>query len=515
MQKNSIQSIFSRLWTGIKISNKIIVNEKIFSDSIILGGTNFCEKCGIYFQTNKTLKNHIKEIHSEKPKKLKKIVILGGGFGGVSILRKLQSIFEENVDVNISLVSRDNFYLYTPMLPEVASGTIHPSDISIPIRTFCKRARFFQANVSNIDFKKQQVSFVNTVSGEKNSIDYDYLVLTLGSTTNYFDKNNIKKNSFALKSLEDAVAIRNQIINLLEQADQTTDIEEQKKILRIITVGAGFAGVEIIGELNHFIKESVRKYYKNIKEDAISLILISAKSRILPEMNEMLSKYATEYLEKEGITIINKEKVIDSGKNFVRLSNSREIQGSTVIWTAGTKSLDLFSKIDIDKNFSNKIATNRFLQVLEFPNVFATGDCADIYDPHTKKSCPSTAQHAIQQSSVVVENLEALLKNKPLKPFSYKTRGIMATIGNRKAIVSLYGHNLHGFVAWVIWRFYYLIQIPTFEKRIKVLIDWTLDSIFKRDITSLGNIKSKVILSNEDTEALNIHNVEEKLFKTI
>src|SRR3990170_4923626 len=280
-----------------------------------------CNKCHLEFQKKRTLEQHIQYIHKSDFPSVKKILILGGGFGGVNILRDIQKIFQDKVNVDISIVNQENFFLFTPMLPEVASGMIHPRDISIPIRTFCKRAKFYQAVVSSIDLEQKLVTITRLFDGKVHALEYDYLVLALGSVTNFFGNKNIENHSFTIKTVEDAIGIRNHAINMLENAGQTSDPDLQQKLMTFTVVGGGFAGVETIGELNHLIRESASRMYPNINREKINMVLVSSKNGILPEVSESLSKKAMKYLKNHGVNVL--------------LDNNKKIPCTTLIWTGG------------------------------------------------------------------------------------------------------------------------------------------------------------------------------------
>ena len=453
-----------------------------------------CEKCDVEFQKKKTLEQHIQYIHKSDLPSVKKILILGGGFAGTNILKDIQKMFQNDVNIDISIVNQDNFFLFTPMLPEVASGMIHPSDISVPIRKFCKRAKFYQAIVSSIDLEQKLVTITRTFDGKVHALEYDYLILSLGSKTNFFGNKNIEKYSFTIKSIEDAIGIRNHAINMLENAGQTGDPDLQQKLLTFTVVGGGFAGVETLGEINHFIREAAASTYPNIKKEKINMILVSSRRGILPEVSEKLGRSAMKYLKKEGVRIITNTKAIDADEDFVLLDNGEKIPCTTLIWAGGVKVDPVISDLKCEHGDSGKIKVDKFLRVVGYPNVFALGDCAEILDYATKKPYPPTAQHAIHQSATVSHNLKTSISGKnETKVFSYQSKGMMATIGKRSAIVSIMGHNVQGVIAWLIWRTYYLAQMPTFEKRIKVSIDWFVDSFFKRDLTCVGKIKKKTL----------------------
>ena len=235
---------------------------------------------------------------------IKKILILGGGFGGINVLKSIQNKFKNIPNVRISLVSQDNYFLYTPMLPQVSSGLIHPSDITIPIRKLCKQAEFYQATISSIDFEQKLVTITRTFDGKVHALDYDYLVIALGSSTNFFDYKNIEEHAFVIKTVEDAIAIHNQIIHMLESAAQTSDVDFKKKLMTFTVVGAGFAGVETMGEINQLVRDSVKNFYPSIGEENISMNLITSKEFILSELGQKLGKDAGKYLRKAGVNII-------------------------------------------------------------------------------------------------------------------------------------------------------------------------------------------------------------------
>lgn len=453
---------------------------------------HICKKCDIEFRKKSTLEQHIQYIHKSNSPSIKKILILGGGFGGVNILRKIQNIFQDKVNVDISIVNQDNFFLFTPMLPEVASGMIHPRDISIPIRTFCKRAKFYQAVVSSIDLEQRLVTITRLFDGKVHALEYDYLILSMGSVTNFFGNKNIEKHSFTIKTMEDAIGIRNHSINMLENAGQTSDPDLQQKLMTFTVVGGGFAGVETIGEINHLIRESAARMYPNINLEKINMILVSSKDGILPEVSDDLGIKAMNYLKKKGVQIITNTKAIDADEDYVLLDNNKKIPCTTLIWTGGVIVDPVISELKCEHGKSGKVQVDKNLRLIGYPNVFALGDCAEIIDYATGKPYPPTAQHAIHQSYTVSNNLMVSLKGKGnMQEFSYHSKGMMATIGKRNAIVAAFGYNFQGFIPWMIWRTYYVLQMPSLGKKIKVILDWTVDSFFKRDLTSYGKIKKK------------------------
>jgi NADH dehydrogenase len=520
------------------IANSLIIN-LVFGITLGLfssflsrkfGARYRCSKCGISFSRVDSLQHHLELIHGSKPIHPKRILILGGGFAGIEVLRRLQDKFQNNVSVDITMVSKDNYFLFTPMLHEVASGMIETRHIVTPIRAFCNRAKFYVAIVSSIDLKNRQVvikSLTTTITTSNDTImseehadpllvsevkkerpqllSYDYLVIALGSETKFFGMADIEKHAFTIKSWNDAIIIRNHVIHKLEQAelllrqepyddyDNNNNLNSYEKnkresLLTVVIVGGGFAGVETAGELNDFLRDSVKYYYHNIESKDIHVIIIQSGNRLLPEMSEELAGFAMQKLIQSGVEVILNTRVIGATATSVKLKDSRTISTSTIIWSGGVAPNPITEELacEHDKK-SGRIITNKHLEVQEYPEVFAIGDCAFIIDPNTGDPYPPTAQHAIREGTVVAQNIISLIEGKPgnKKVFNYKTKGMMASIGKRNGVGAILGIEVQGFIAWWIWRMYYLANLPTLQKKIRVMADWTLDIFFKRDVTML------------------------------
>lgn len=439
----------------------------------------------------------------------KKILILGGGFAGISVLRELESSFKGNENIKITLVNEDNFFLFTPMLPELASGMIRPSAISIPLRMVCKKTEFIQAKVSSIDLKSKMVAITRPFDGMVKVLSYDYLVIAMGGTTNFFGNKKIEKHAFTIKTIQDAIGIKTHLIHMLEIADTEKNPALQEKLLTVVVVGAGFAGVETIGELNDFVRDSVKSYYHNINPDNIKMILVSANGVILPELGEELGKKAYQSLQNAGIRIISNTKAVDAGEDFVFLGNGETIPCDTIILPAGVTIDSVIRDLDCEHK-AGKISVDQYLKLANDNTVFALGDCAAITDTKTGGLYPPTAQHALRQSKIVSHNLKAKISGKStLKPFNFESKGMMAIIGKRDGIAKISGHSLTGLSAWFIWKTYYLMMLPTFEKKLKVAMDWTVNSLYTRDITLVRKIKRKSVNQIDGMDSL-----DQVLFRT-
>ena len=422
-----------------------------------------------------------------------KILILGGGFAGSRVLQEAQKIIGGQAE--ITLVSQDNFFLFTPMLPEVSSGMLHPSDISTPIRTFCKTANFCHAKVLSIDLDSKQVVVMRIFDQKETTLEYDYLVLAMGSKDNFFGNANIEQFAFTIKTLEDAIGVRNHVISVLECADQEKDQVLQEQLLRFVVVGGGFAGIEIATELNHFMRDAAREFYENIDPQKIRVMVVSARNGILPEVGEELGKYAMEYIKETGIEVITNTKAVDAGEDHVVLSDNTIIPCATMIWAGGVVVEPLIAALNCAHGQSGRVVVDQYLRVQDRPDVFALGDCANAVDRNNNTAYPTTAQIAIRQAKAVARNLAAATSGNlaALESFDYKNKGVMATIGKRVGVALIDGKKVRGFRAWLLWRTFYWTNLPTAEKKVKVAVDWALHLIFRADIMTVGFIKKKTL----------------------
>lgn len=423
-------------------------------------------------------------------------MILGGGFAGIDSARKLESYFMRDDSVEITLVSEDNFFLFTPMLPQVASGMIETRHIVIPIRTLCKKTRFYESKISNIDPYGKIVTLMGTEEKRGISLQYDYLILALGSQTNFFGIDKMEERAYSMKTLNDAVVLRNRVIDMLEHAENVNDPILKKSLLTFVVIGAGFAGIETAGELVDLLRDA-RKYYPHINKEDIRVVVIEALSAILPGFNEKLANFALKKLNERGVEVkLNTKLSSFSGteviiedmprpnKNSDVRPNVGSIQTRTLIWTAGVTPVDII-KNSVFKTNRGGIVVNEFLETPDFPEVFAVGDCCYLVNPQTNRPYPPTAQGAEAGAKIIAYNLFAVIKNKQKMKFEYSSKGQMAVIGKRTAIATVFGMHLHGFWAWWIWRTYYLSRVPRLDKRIRILLDWTADLFFDRDISRL------------------------------
>ena len=430
----------------------------------------------------------------------KKIVILGEGFAGVECARRLESYFGNNSEIELVMISEDNFLLFTPMLPQVASGMIETRHIVMPIRAICKKTKFYEGRIKNVDPFGKLVTLWGTSEKRGFSIHYDYLVVALGSETNFFGMADVEKNAYTMKTLNDAVMLRNRVIDMLEQAENETDPILRDSFLTFVVVGGGFAGIETAGELMDFLLDA-RKHYPTIHKGDICVIVLESLPMILPGFNEKLAEFSKQKMIERGIDIRLRTAVtgFDGTEVTIKLldENPKDpmdeskidvIRTKTLIWTAGVTPVNTIKR-SMFKTDKGKVIVNDFLEVPEFPGVFTIGDCALFMDPKTNRPFAPTAQLAEAQAKIAAHNLHALIKNLEKKKFEYRSKGQMAIIGKRTGIATLLGMNISGFLAWLIWRNVYLSKITLPDKKIRVFLDWAIDLLFDRDISRLKLMK--------------------------
>ena len=430
----------------------------------------------------------------------KKIVILGGGFAGVECARQLEKEFGNNPEIELVMVSEDNFLLFTPMLPQVASGMIETRHIVLPIRTICKKTKFYESRIKNIDPYGKIVTLWGTGDKRSISLHYDFLIIALGSETNFFGMADVEKNAYTMKTLNDAVMLRNRVIDMLEQAENETNPILRKSFLNFVVVGGGFAGIETAGELMDLLLDA-RKYYPTIHKDDIKVIVLEAMGMILPGFNTKLANFAKDKMIERGIDIrlktavtsfdgseVTTKSLDENPKDSVDTSEIDSVITKTLIWTAGVTPVNTIKR-SMFKTEKGKVLVNDYLEVTDFPGVFAIGDCALHIDPETQRPLPPTAQIAEAQAKIAAKNLISLIKNSTKEKFVYHSKGQMAIIGKRSGIATFLGMNISGFWAWLIWRNVYLSKITTFDKKTRVFLDWVIDLFFDRDISRLKLMK--------------------------
>jgi NADH dehydrogenase len=412
-----------------------------------------------------------------------RIVILGGGFAAIATAQRLERRLHRG-QAELTLISRENFSLFTPMLPEVSSGALDAHDIVTPIRSQLRHTRFILADVTGIDVSTNEVQYTHILTGDNETLHYDQLVIAIGAATSTFNLPGVAERAFALKTLEDALILRNRFIWLLELADTTNDDLERKRLLTLVVVGGGFTGVEAAGEMVELFL-NVGRFYPNVRKDDVQIFLVEADKTLLPGLPPRMGSYSERDLKRRGVTVILGDGVRGADDSHLDLQSGRRIETRTIVWSAGIRSRALAGSESLPRRKNGTLIVNQDMSVPDHPGVWSIGDCAAI--PNGKGGLyPATAQHAIREGPVLADNIVATLRGAATKPFRYTTLGMMASLGARKAVAQLPGDLvLTGFFAWVLWRAYYLSRLPGLDRKFRVAFDWTLELLFPRDISEL------------------------------
>jgi NADH dehydrogenase len=424
----------------------------------------------------------------------KRIVILGGGFGGIATARYLEGLCKHRPDVEIVLVSRDNFVLMTPLLFEVCSGTLDMRHCSVPIRAFLRRTRFVEASVEGADLERQVVHLAS--AGESAELAYDQLVLALGARTNR-EMIPGSENAFTFKKLADALLLRNHIIERFERADVERDHERKRRMLTFVVIGGGLVGVELFGELTAFVDGIIRDY-RQINRNEVRFLLLQGGNRLMPEVDPKLAAYGTRVLGKRrgaDIRTNAKASAIEPGKIHLP---GETIESETIILAAGIIPNPVVASLPVEKDRHGHIVVEATMRCPSHPDVWALGDCAAIPGPDGKPY-PNLAQHALREAKSLARNIAGALDGQPPRPFIYHTMGMMGSLGHNKAFGQLLGVRVYGALAWFVRRTYYLLQMPGWSRRLRIMIDWTFALLFRPDIVKI-NLDSEVAeLLNEAT----------------
>ena len=423
-----------------------------------------------------------------------RVVILGGGFAGLYAAMYLDKSVAQRRDAEVMLISRENFILFTPMLHEVAAGDLHPSDIVNPLRRILRHVKVVEAEVDAIDLRARTVSCVAGLRDVRREFEFDHLLVALGSETHFFDLPGVPDWAATMKSMSDAALLHNAMVALLETAALHADESARRSLLTLVIAGGGFAGVETTGAVNDFMRETAR-YYPSIPKTEIRVVLVHPDSFLLPELGEELGLYAERKLRERQVDVLKGVRVAAYDGSIVELTDGTSIPASTLIWTAGVKPSAVIASLPCEKE-RGRLRVNEYLSVPGVVGVWAAGDCAAVPDVTTRTWCPPTAQHGMRQGVAAAKNIAAAILGRPLKPFRYRTMGLVASIGRHTGVARVFGIKFSGFAAWGFWRTVYLAKLPGLAKKLRVLVGWTLDLFFGREIEQMVTVRDIDMLSD-------------------
>jgi NADH dehydrogenase len=429
--------------------------------------------------------------------KTTRIVIAGGGFAGLYAAMHFEKRLARRADVEVTLISRENFILFTPMLHEVAAGDLYPGDIVNPLRRILLHVKVFEADVEAIDLNARRVHCTGGIADRALEFEFDHLLLTLGSETNFFNMDGVRDWSVTMKSLTDAALLRNRMVALLEEASLQSDEAARRQLLTFVTAGGGFSGAETTGAVNDFVRETVR-YYPQLREELIRVVVVHPGNFILPELGEELGRYAERKLRDRKVEVIKGPRVANYDGVLVTLSDGTSIPAETLIWTAGVKPSPVITSLPCQKE-RGRLLVNEDMSVPGVSGLWAAGDCAAIPDVKsgTGKFYPPTAQHALREGVVVAKNIEATILGRPPKPFRFKMLGMLASIGHHTGVAMVFGIKFSGFIAWWFWRSVYLMKLPRLAKKLRVMASWTLDLFFGQEIEQMITLRDVEALSGQ------------------
>ena len=409
----------------------------------------------------------------------KNFVIIGGGFAGTMLAASLEKKLP--ADWEIFLLSKTNFVTYNPLLPEVVGASVLPGHVQAPIRQIVKRTRIRMVTVDNIDFENHVVHYHNNEPGQ---IQFDQLVFASGVGAYMTMMEGLQEHALPLKSVGDALLIRNKIVERLEQATIHPDSETRKALTNFIVIGGGFSGVEVAGEMESFLY-SASRYYKNVEREDCRITLLHGTDCLLPELSPRLGKKTEQIFRKRGIDVRLNTRAKHIEKEKVVLADGSSVSGSLIICTIGTQphAVSQNDQLPLERG---KIVTRPDMSVEGVEGVWALGDCALVPNAHDGRLSPPTAQFADRQAKFLAKNILAQISGRETKPFSYKPAGMLAAIGHNKAVAEIYGFRLTGLIAFMMWRGVYLLKVPTLARKVRLFLEWNWTMLFPADISHLG-----------------------------
>jgi len=412
----------------------------------------------------------------------KRILILGGGFGGIYTARQLEKILKPE-EASIQLVNQENYWVYQPMLPEVISSSIGITDVVSPIRRLCKRTNLVMREVEKIDLKNKVVTVSPGFKPRRLELHYDYLVIALGNVTNFYGMPGMIENAKPFRTLADALSLRNHVLHALEEADVETDPELRAKLMTFVIAGGGFSGVEVVAELNDFI-HGVKRNFLRLRNQPSRVVLVHAGDRILPEMTETLGLFAQKILRKRGVEIVLNDRLSAASSEKAIFKSGLEIPCKTIVSTVPSSLSPVLDRLECTKD-RGRLLVNGNMELAGYEGeVWALGDCASA---KTKAGniVPPTAQHAIREATTVATNIHAKMHGGPTALFAFEGLGKLGSLGHLSAVAEVFGMRVSGLMAWLLWRAIYLMKMPGINRKVRISLDWLVALVFSPDLVQI------------------------------
>lgn len=413
-----------------------------------------------------------------------RIVIAGGGYVGMYTALRLQRKLRRG-EAHITVINADSYMTYQPFLPEAAAGNLEPRHVVVPLRRVLPRCTILDGWVTRIDTADRYVEF-QPGRGEPRRVRYDILVVAAGSISRTLPIPGLAEFGIGFKTIEESIHLRNRVLAQLDLAASVDDEAIRRAALTFVFVGGGFAGVEALAELEDMAHDACR-YFPNIEPTDMKWYLIEASDRILPEVGPEMGRWTLEQLRARGIDVRLNTTLESATDGHIVLGDGTEFDADTLVWTAGVRPSPVVRSGDLPVDAQGRIKATPLLTVEGHDDVFTAGDCAAVPDlTHPGEFCAPNAQHAVRQAKVLADNIIATLRGRPLRPYRHAYAGSVASLGLHKGVAQIYGHKLRGPLAWFVHRTYHLSRIPTLNRKVRVVIDWTLALFFRREITALG-----------------------------
>jgi NADH:quinone reductase (non-electrogenic) len=417
-----------------------------------------------------------------------RIVIVGGGYVGMYTALRLQRALRGG-EASVTVIDPQANMTYQPFLPEAAAGSIEPRHVVVPLRKVLRKCHVVTGRVTSISRERREVE-VELAAGKSTTLDYDVLVVAPGSVARTLPIPGLAEEGIAFKNVAEAIYLRNRVLSQMDEAASVDDPELRRRMLTFLVVGGGYAGVEALAELADMSRYASR-YYENIDPADLRWVLVEAAGRIMPEVSAPLGRYTVKQLLKAGIEVYLDTRVNAMTGGHVVLDDGTEFDSDTIVWTAGVKPNPMLTRTDLPLDERGRVVCSASLQVQGSPEIFSAGDCASVPDltkddPDAKTS-PS-AQHAVRQAARLGDNVVAFLRNQPVRPYRHKHAGSVASLGLYKGVAEIYGIKLRGPLAWFMHRTYHVSRMPTFNRKFRIISDWTQALLFRREVVSLEQI---------------------------
>jgi NADH:quinone reductase (non-electrogenic) len=417
-----------------------------------------------------------------------RILIVGGGHVGMYTALRLQSKLLGG-EASVTVVDPQPQMTYQPFLPEAAAGSIEPRHVVVPLRRVLRRCHIVGGRVTGIDHAHRCATIENS-AGQVEQHSYDVLVMAPGSIARTLPIPGLAEHGIAFKTIGEAIYLRNHVLSRLEAADATSEARLRRKLLNFVVIGGGYAGIEVLGELEDMARYACR-YYETIEPADMRWVLVEATGRIMPEVSPRMGRYTARRLVGRGIEIFLNTRVTTMENGHVVLEDGTEFDADTIVWTAGVRANPVLQQTDLPLDDRKRLRCTATLQVVGCPDAFSAGDCAavpDLTSADPNATCGPSAQHAVRQAKVLADNVIAHLRGQPLGHYQHRYAGSVASLGLYRGVAEVYGIRLRGIVAWFMHRTYHLSRMPTFNRKVRILADWTTALLFHREVVALGQI---------------------------